>query len=754
MIHKARRKKINPHSSLFIMILCINLCSIVVLSAFNYYVFHRMSSEAYLSSFLTYNQRVTDLAIKNIDSQIMQPVLKIAQLYFSPIRENRALLLAQEKQIQGSSNDILALSAEMGKIKKSCPYIAGIDLYYEGTNTIVTGFDKIHFPADEGFVKQFLPWYEEYKNGEMAEGFQFNKDGAYLMNDPVITYIKRISNLNWHGKSIILAVYVDPVSFDDYIDQAAGTLSILTNDGRALYDSGAKNGSIGGAEDILAFAQKEGIDLQEDPAPFAVKLESGSMMVFHGLSPVSGLTYLYSMDAGLFYKDYDLTNRMLWVNYFISVLFNLIVLVVLSCYSYFAYRGKVLALTRNAGIPLDGSKRSFDGSLTVLGKEINTLHAVAHSSRGLLFQKAVRAMIFRSEAEESAKALLGYFNGDSVCALLILISESEQGQLDVEGLQEGFRPGREKYDALFTTVEKEGLVAILSLDGKGWEGAGADFARQMNSRWEGCRLVSGLLCAQQDGGVKKSYMSAVEAARYLYIFPGKQALSFEQIKMDGRKGSGSHLRLFEALKKDMNSENLLEVKYHLEVLIESFKTGSYTIDYCISTLRDLVTMLYQTMQQYQLDMWQVFGYDIREYFKKVRDIDEFYHWCDGVSEKILKNIHQKKQAVDIDIRTRIVALVDENLEKNVTLDFLAEQLHIRQDVASRTFRQATGKSYTEYIKTKKLNRAVELLAEDYSVKEIAEKLGYSTAQYFIKVFKQNYGITPYQYKKNRTERKE
>ena len=46
-------------------------------------------------------------------------------------------------------------------------------------------------------------------------------------------------------------------------------------------------------------------------------------------------------------------------------------------------------------------------------------------------------------------------------------------------------------------------------------------------------------------------------------------------------------------------------------------------------------------------------------------------------------------------------------------------------------------------------RVLELLAEDCSVKDIAGRMGYHSPQYFIKVFKEIYGLTPYQYKKQK-----
>ena len=92
-------------------------------------------------------------------------------------------------------------------------------------------------------------------------------------------------------------------------------------------------------------------------------------------------------------------------------------------------------------------------------------------------------------------------------------------------------------------------------------------------------------------------------------------------------------------------------------------------------------------------------------------------------------------------------MMEENLENGISLDFLSDQFSMRPDALSRLFKQMMGKGYTEYIKEKKMERALELLKEDKSVKDIAQKLGYNSPQYFIKIFKEVYGVTPYQYKK-------
>ena len=57
-------------------------------------------------------------------------------------------------------------------------------------------------------------------------------------------------------------------------------------------------------------------------------------------------------------------------------------------------------------------------------------------------------------------------------------------------------------------------------------------------------------------------------------------------------------------------------------------------------------------------------------------------------------------------------------------------------------------TFTDYIAKQKLEMAKQLLAEtNLTVAEIAERLSYSNAQNFIRLFKKHMEITPGQYRK-------
>lgn len=734
-------KKKDMRSSIFMVILWINIGSIVVLTLFNYQIFHRIGNKAYKSSFISYNQRVSGLALENIDKQIMQSVLRIGQLNFPLSGEDTSLFHPQNESIIQSSKESLALAEEMRRLQRTYPYAAGLDIYYEATGTIVTGFDKVHAVSDEEIVNRYLPWYGEYVKQGRKSGFVLEPDGAYLIDGSVITYIKRISKPKWEGKDIVLAIHILPSSFGEFIDIKSGNLTIVGNDDRILYTTEPESVSI--------YEEQDFSHLRKESTPLFLQTDKEPVTVFRKVTSTSGLMYLYSIPDKVLYKDYNITTHMFLTNFLISIGFNILVLAWISFYNYRTYRRRILAASKNAGIEMGAWEHSFDDSLSMLTSRITKLHEAVNSSKGLLFQNAVRSVIMNRKTEGAYETLAPYLTNDSVCTFFLNVPGQDVMHVSVEELQGEFPAEKGRYHVLFTIIEKDGLVAIFNFERKNEKQDMADFIAKMQQRWGNCCAAYGRVFQNQKDGLKNSYKSTVEIFRYHYIFPERQVLCEEDLNLSGRKETGSHLKLFEAMSKDMRNENLLDFKMHMEFLVASFKNGTYGIDYCTSTLRDLVTWMYQMIQQNQLDMWVVFGYDIRQYYRQISDIDTFRGWMDGLCEVVLKNIQQRKNDVHSDVRTRVTQMIKEHLEHDISLDYIAEQLNMRPDAASRLFRQMMGSGYTEYVKEKKLNRAIQLLEQDYSVKDIAEKLGYSSAQYFIKVFKDEHGITPYQYKKKK-----
>lgn len=91
--------------------------------------------------------------------------------------------------------------------------------------------------------------------------------------------------------------------------------------------------------------------------------------------------------------------------------------------------------------------------------------------------------------------------------------------------------------------------------------------------------------------------------------------------------------------------------------------------------------------------------------------------------------------------------VSSHLGRRISLEEVAEHLHLNASYFSRFFKKETGETFIEYVTRQKMERAKELLDQTgHSVGEICELLGYDNQSYFIKTFKAHAGVTPAEYR--------
>lgn len=82
-----------------------------------------------------------------------------------------------------------------------------------------------------------------------------------------------------------------------------------------------------------------------------------------------------------------------------------------------------------------------------------------------------------------------------------------------------------------------------------------------------------------------------------------------------------------------------------------------------------------------------------------------------------------------------------------TLSDLAAQLNQSVYKLSRLIQSATGDNFKDLLQQKRLNKAVQLLTEtNLAVSDIINAVGYDNTSYFYRIFRQNYGVSPKEYR--------
>ena len=121
-----------------------------------------------------------------------------------------------------------------------------------------------------------------------------------------------------------------------------------------------------------------------------------------------------------------------------------------------------------------------------------------------------------------------------------------------------------------------------------------------------------------------------------------------------------------------------------------------------------------------------------------------------VTHVLTNNITQHANDVETitDKIKQIKDFLDENFQKKIPLDMIADEFFISKYHMSREFKKAYGITIANYIIAKRITYAKELLRfTDLQIEEIGQKCGIKDNSYFNKIFRKFEGMTASDYRK-------
>ena len=88
-----------------------------------------------------------------------------------------------------------------------------------------------------------------------------------------------------------------------------------------------------------------------------------------------------------------------------------------------------------------------------------------------------------------------------------------------------------------------------------------------------------------------------------------------------------------------------------------------------------------------------------------------------------------------------------NLQHPPSINDLSRQLGLNHNKLQHGFRILTGVTVMGYLRSYRMEKALELLSQDILLEEIARQIGYSSQSRFSETFAKTYGLLPSQYRK-------
>ena len=145
---------------------------------------------------------------------------------------------------------------------------------------------------------------------------------------------------------------------------------------------------------------------------------------------------------------------------------------------------------------------------------------------------------------------------------------------------------------------------------------------------------------------------------------------------------------------------------------------------------------------------------ITDYILKPVNYEEFGSCIDRLKIALYeKRKTEEQDAQEERTITGIIRYLQEHLDKEISLNILADEFHLSSQYISQLFKSEIGVNFFAYLTSIRMERAKKLLlATSLSIGEISEKCGYADYRVFTKAFKKEEGSTPSQYRRNFLEK--
>lgn len=146
--------------------------------------------------------------------------------------------------------------------------------------------------------------------------------------------------------------------------------------------------------------------------------------------------------------------------------------------------------------------------------------------------------------------------------------------------------------------------------------------------------------------------------------------------------------------------------------------------------------------------------NLKDIFDRIYSLDGEYKniaisgYLNVVMSRILPKL--RLQTVDAENNSAFFNIIDfctRNFKDDITLDIVAEELHLSKYYISRLINKRLGQNFNEYINNLRISEACNLLrVTDKKIADISEDVGFGTIRSFNRSFKLIMGMSPAEYR--------
>lgn len=270
---------------------------------------------------------------------------------------------------------------------------------------------------------------------------------------------------------------------------------------------------------------------------------------------------------------------------------------------------------------------------------------------------------------------------------------------------------------------------------------------------DSCLVTMGVDDIRDDlSQLQDSCQRAITAVDEMMISGRGEVYFYEQGDAEGESAyyfpKNSDLKLAKLVKEG----NLEEINAFLDELYDKNMARS---GLSIPVLRAMVDELHIATLRCVKECTEANTTHIRvEKIFEVAPLDEIFAYYKAVFQTLVETIPSKTDEADSDssLANAILLYIDDNFRNpEMSLQHLMDQFGVSGKYISLVCKNRRGKTYLQYLQDKRIEYAMTLLRdESYPLEQVAEMCGYQNALTFRRNFKSHTGVTPSEYRQQKS----
>ncbi len=249
--------------------------------------------------------------------------------------------------------------------------------------------------------------------------------------------------------------------------------------------------------------------------------------------------------------------------------------------------------------------------------------------------------------------------------------------------------------------------------------------------------------------IQKSYLAAVSAEQQKFYMGDNQIIHIDELPHLSAVPFRYPFNYERSLLDKVRCGERQQAKEALSHLLHEIFTARASIETVKACVLELLIVLSRAAVEggANLEQLTLLNFNCINHLTGCSDREGVRRWILEALDQFMDNMLEHRTSMNARLINKACAYITENFHKSISLDEVAQTVHLSPYYFSRIFKAEQGCNFVDFLTKVRIDKAKKLLQDpELTVVRIAGETGYQDASYFCRVFRQEVGATPNQYR--------